>query len=153
MLKIYGEPESPKEKACLRYKIDLANNIHTHDRMSGPSNSDTFEARPFKISKFQTVELETRRTFELSISTRTPQTLQSFELPNSRTFILSSLSNFDLGNIQTFEPETFRSLKPSISQTRDLSHKPQIKSQANLSNSKPSKVRTFELSSFRSFKV
>ena len=108
------------------------------------------------LSQFQFFKLSSSKLGGLSNfpsrRVSTPQTLQSFELPNSRTFILSSLSNFDLGNIQTFEPETFRSLKPSISQTRDLSHKPQIKSQANLSNSKPSKVRTFKLSIFQSLR-
>ena len=110
MLKIYGEPESPKEKACFRYNIELANYIQTRDRMSGPSNSETFESRTFKLSNSQTVELETRRTFELSISTRFKPSnfanFQSFELTNSRTFIpfkLSISETFKPSNLKPFE--------------------------------------------------
>ena len=110
MLKIYGEPESPQEAACLRYKIELANNIHTRDRMSGPSNSETFESRTFKLSNSQTFEIETRRTFELSISTRFKPSnyanFQSFEFSNSRTFIpfkLSISESFKPSNLKPFE--------------------------------------------------
>ena len=81
MLEIYGEPESSKEKACLRYKTEIANNIHTRDRMSGPSNSETFESRTFKLSNSQTFVLETRRPFKLSISeTFKPSNLKPFEI-------------------------------------------------------------------------
>ena len=64
MLKIYGEPDSPQEMPCLRYKFELANNIHTRDRMSGPSI--TLKLLNLELSNSQTFELETRWTFELS---------------------------------------------------------------------------------------
>ena len=107
MFKIYGEAESPKEKACLRYKIELANNIHTRDRMSGPSNSETFESRTFKLSKFRA---RNSADFERSISTRfNPSNFanfQSFELSNSRRFIpfkLSISEIFKPSNLKPFE--------------------------------------------------
>ena len=152
MLKIYGEPESPQKTACLRCKTELANNIHTRDRMSGPSNSETVESRTFKLSNFRARNSADFRTFHLDAF----QTFKLCKLSIFRTLKLANFhpfQTFDLWNIQTFELETFRWLKPSNYQTRDLSHKPQIESEANLSNSKPSNLRAFELSIFRTFKV
>ena len=110
MLKICGEPQSPTEKACLRYIMELANNIHIRDRISSPSSSETFQSRTFKLSKSQTFELETRRTFEFSISTRfklsTIADFESIELSNSRTFIPFKLwisETFNPSNLKPFE--------------------------------------------------
>ena len=91
MLKIYGEPDPPKEKACLRYKIELANNIHTRDRMSGGFTSETFESRPFKLSISQTFELETRR-------------FRAFHLDAFQTFKLCKLSIFRTLKLANFHP-------------------------------------------------
>ena len=113
--------------------------------MSGPSNSETFQFRTFKLSNFRA---RNSADFRTSISARFKPSnfanFQSVELSNSRTFSPFKLS---------IELETFRSLKPSNSQTRDLSHKPQIESEANLSNSKLSNFQTFdlELSNCRTF--
>ena len=155
MLKICGEPESPTEKACLSYIFELANNIHIRDRSSGPSNSESVQSRTFKHSNSQTFELQTRWTFELSISTRFKPSnfanYQSVELSNSRTFI-----PFKQSISETFKPSNwkpFEVLKSSNSQTRDLSHKPQIKSEANLSNSKLSNFQTVDLSNLQAFEL
>ena len=106
MLKICGEPDSPKEKACLRHLIELANSIHIRDRMSGPSNSETCQSRTFKLSVSQTFELQTRRTFELSSPRFKPSkfaNFQSVELSTSRTFI-----HFKLLISETFKPSNLK---------------------------------------------
>ena len=150
MLKICDEAESPKEKACLRYIIELVNNMHMHDRMSGPSNSKTFQSRTFKFSNSQTFELETRRTFELSISTRVKPSnfanFKSVEISNSRTFIpfkLSISETFNPSNLKPFEVWSLRTLKLATSAT------------SRRSNLKPTfqtpNLQTCELSNFQAF--
>ena len=107
MLKIYGEPESPKEKACLRHKLGLrTTSIH----VTACRALQTLKLLNLELSNSQTFEIETRRTFELSISTRFKRSnfanFQSFELSNSRTFIpfkLSISETFKPSNLKPFE--------------------------------------------------
>ena len=151
MLKIYGEPESPKEKACLRYKIELANNIHTRDRMSGPSNSETFESRTFKLSNFRARNSADFRTFHLDAF----QTFKLCKLSIFRTPKLANFIPFKLSISETFKPsnlKTFRSLSVSkpeanLSNSQTFSHKPNFRIL-----SQPFELQTFKLSNFRSLK-
>ena len=128
--------------------------------MSGPSNSETFESRTSKLSNFQTFELETRRTFELSISTRFKPSnfanFQSFELSNSRTFIpfkLSISETFKPSNLKPFEVWHLRGLKLATSATSRRSNLKPTFQTPNLQTCELSNLKTFELSNFRTFEV
>ena len=95
MFKIYGEPESPKEKACLRYKIELANNIHTRDRMSGPANSETLN---LELSNFQTLKISSSKLSGLSNFPSRRVSNQTFKLSIFQTLKLAKFHPF-----QTFD--------------------------------------------------
>lgn len=137
-----------RRRVCSRYFIEVANNTHIRHRVSGPSNSETFQTETFKLSNSQTFELETRRTFELSISMRFKPSnfanFQSFELSNSRSFIpfkLSISETFKPSNSKPFEVWNLRTFKLVTSAPAEE----EIWSE-------PFKLRTFKLSNFRTFK-
>ena len=98
--KIYGEPESPKEKASLiyiyiyKYKLSLrTTSIH----VTACRAIQTLKLLNLDLPNSQTVELATRQTFELSISTH----FQTFTLCKLSIFRTLKLANFH--PFQTFD--------------------------------------------------
>ena len=159
-IKIYGEAlwwlESPNEGGCLRYMVNrnrkregvfkIYNWACEQHPYTWP-HVVPFKLCNYSISNFQTFNLSDFRarnsadfrTFHLDAF----QPVKLCKLSIFRILKLANFQSFDLWNFQTFELETSRSLKPSNSQTRDLSHKPQIESEA----------LTFQTPNFRTVKV
>ena len=164
MLNICGEPESPKEKACLRYSIELANNIHipfqsrtfklSSSKLGGLSNFPSRRVSNLEtFANFQSVELSQSRTFipfKLSISEAfKPSNFKPFEVGNLRTFNLATPATSRRSNLKpTFQTPKFRTFRLSFELSKFRTFE-----RSKLETVEPSKVQTFKVSNSQTSKT